>query len=185
MKTINQKKYQKYIKEVVENNEKMSLFCHQNESNTIIIEGKRVKFQGIIFAYSRGDFHVCFGHVGGEPIFYSSDDSCKDHLYIIIDQSKDKKRFHINYKDQYVTHSEKDFYEERETIFTYVENQNFAQLQVYDSFLKHNRFGEYFADTLSTIGSARCLALGQLVNIIPGITQAIPELYENKIGDES
>ena len=92
---------------------------------------------------------------------------------------------HINYKDQYVTHSEKDSYEEREIILTYVENQNFAQLQVYDSFLKHNRFAEYFADTLPTILSARCLALGQLVNVIPGITQAIPDLYESKIEDES
>lgn len=185
MKEIDQKKYQKYVKEVVDNNEKMSLFCHQNGSNTIVIEGKRVKFQGMIFAYSRGDFQICFGQIGEENFFFRSKDSVKDHLYIIIDQSKDKKRFHINYNDQFVTHSEKDSYEEREIILTYVENQNFAQLQVYDSFLKNNRFGEYFADTLSTIVSARCLALGQLVNVIPGITQTIPDLYESKVGDES
>lgn len=185
MKTITQEKYQKYIKEVLDNNEKMSLFCHQNENNTLIIEGKGVKFQGILFVYSRGDMKICFGQFGEERIFYSNDESYKDHLYIVIDQSKDKKRFHINYKDQYITHSEKDSYEEREIILTYVENQNFAQLQVYDSFLKHNRFAEYFADTLPTILSARCLALGQLVNVIPGITQAIPDVYESKIEDES
>lgn len=182
---ITQKKYQKYIREVLESNEKMSLFCHQNENNSLIIEGKRVKFQGILFAYSRGDFKICFGQIGGERIFYSSDESYKDHLYIIIDQSREKNRFHINYNDQYITHSEKDLYGEREIILTYVENQNFAQLQVYDSYLKHNRFGEYFADTLSTIVSARCLALGQLVNAIPGINQVIPDLYESKIEDES
>lgn len=181
MKTITQEKYQKYIKKVLDNNEKMSLFCHQNNSNSLIIEGKRVRFQGILFAYSRGDFQICFGEIGGERIFYSSDDSCKEHLYIIIDQIKDKKRFHINYNDQFVTHSEKDIYEKREIVLTYVENQNFAQFQVYDSILKHNRFGEYFADTFSTIVSARCLAFGQLVNVIPGITQTILDLYESKI----
>lgn len=185
MKTITQEKYQKYIKKVLDNNEKMSLFCHQNESNSLIIEGKRVRFQGILFAYSRGDFQICFGQIGGKNIIYSSDDSYKDNLYIIIDQSKEKKRFHVNYNDQFITHSEKDSYEEREIILTYVENQNFAQLQVYDSFLKDNRFGEYFADTSSTIVSSRCLALGQLVNVIPSITQAIPDLYDSKIEDES
>ena len=181
MKTITQEKYQKYIKKVLDNNEKMSLFYHQNESNSLIIEGKRVRFQGILFAYSRGDFQICVGQIGEECIFYSSDESCKDHLYIIFDQSKEKKRFHINYNNQFVTHSEKDSYEEREIVLTYVENENFAQLQVYDSFLKYNRFGEYFADTLSTIESARCLALGQLANVIPGITQTIPDTYESII----
>lgn len=181
MKTITQEKYQKYINKVLDNNEKMSLYYHENESNLLIIEGKRVRFQGLLFAYSRGDIQICVGQIGEERIFYSSDESCKDHLNIIFDQSKEKKRFHINYNDQFVTHSEKDSFEEREFVLIYVENQNFAQLQLYDSLLKHNRFGEYFADTLSTITSARCLALGQLANVIPGITQTIPDSFESEI----
>ncbi|MDF2855306.1 MAG: hypothetical protein K0Q87_1157, partial [Neobacillus sp.] len=160
MKKINQVKYQKYIKKVLENNGEMSLYYHQNKISSLIIEGKRIKFQGILFAYRRGDFQICVGQIGEEHIFYSSDESSKDNFSIIFDQRDEKKRFHINYNDQFVTHSEKDPYEEREFVLTYVENQNFAQLQVYDSLLKHNRFGEYFADTLSTIASARCYALG-------------------------
>lgn len=181
MNTITQEKYQKYIKKVLDNNEKMSLFFHTKENNTLIIEGKRVRFQGILFAYRRGDFQICCGQIGGEHIFYSSDESYNDQLSIIIDQRKEIKRFHINYKNQFISHSEQDPYEEREYILTYVENENFAQFQVYDSIMKHNKFGEYFADTLSTIISARCLALGQLANIIPGITQIIPESYESII----
>lgn len=182
MKKITQEKFHKYIKKIIKNNEEnMTLFCHEKESNSFIIEGKRVKFQGIFFAYSRGDFQICFGQIGKEHFFYSNDESCKDHLYIIIDQRDQENRFHINYSDQFVTHSEQDSYEEREIVLTYVENQNFAQFQVYDSILKQNKFGEYFADTESTIASSRCIALDQLVNVIPNITEVIPDFYECKV----
>ncbi|MED3957658.1 hypothetical protein P4605_10010 [Priestia aryabhattai] len=187
MKTINQKKYQKYINELLNKNEKkLSLFCHQDGNNSIIIEGKRIKFGGALFVYSRGDFQICFGKFGEENFSYTSEKVYKNQLYIIVDQkSNEKKRLHVNFNNEYVTHSDKDIYEEREFILTYVETQKFAQLQVYDSFLKDNKFGEFFADTFSTITSARCLALGQLVNVIPDITTEIPSLYESAVEDEA
>ncbi|MCA1056960.1 hypothetical protein LCM10_18515 [Rossellomorea aquimaris] len=183
MNKIPQKKFEKFFKEALDNNEKkMSLFCHQERINSFVIEGKRVKFQSILVVYSRGDLQICFGQIGEQQLFYSSDKSCKDNIYLIIDQSKNKKRLHINFNDQFITHSEKDLYDEREIILTYVENQNFAQLQVYDSLLKYNKFSEYFADTSSTIASARCLAFGHLMNTIPDIAYSISGLYES--GDE-
>jgi hypothetical protein len=186
MKIINREKYQKYINELLKRPEKkLTLFCHQEGNNSVIIEGRDIKFQGTLLVYSRGDIQICFGQLGEKHFSYKSYKGESDHLYIIIDQNKVKRRFHINYKDHFITQSEKDDYEERAVILTYVENDKFAQLQVYDSFLKDNRFGEFFADTNSTIVSARCLALGQLVNTIPNVTEVLPDLYESKQEGES
>lgn len=185
-KIITQNKYQKYIKEVINTSEKMSLFYHQSGSNIAVIEGSRVKFNGILFAYVREDFHICCGQIGEDKIFICNDDHIQDtnSLSLIIDERKaDKKRFHLNYSDQFVTLSDIDFYSGQELIITFLENTNFAQLQIYDSHLKYNKFGEYFADTPSTIGSAKSFALGKFVDAIPGIADIIPDLFERASED--
>ncbi|MGG2090498.1 hypothetical protein ABFY59_26530 [Priestia aryabhattai] len=74
MKNIDAKKYQKYINELLNKNEKkLSLFCHQDGNNSVIIEGKRIKFGGALFVYSRGDVQICFGKFGETHFSYTNE----------------------------------------------------------------------------------------------------------------